>query len=99
MIVKDVAWKKDYWFTMVFVAHATMNYSWCFGKDSSSDSQLNNGDRSVTARKGLASQKTKLFVCVYAGVQTYRLNDVQVGAKPVKKDVLRHITHTQGEKK
>lgn len=55
MIVKDVACKKDYWFTMVFVAHATMNYSWCFGKDSSSDSQLNNGDRSVTARKGLAS--------------------------------------------
>ena len=36
MIVKDVACKKDYRFTMVFAALATMNYSWCFGKDSSS---------------------------------------------------------------
>jgi hypothetical protein len=55
MIVIDAVCKKDYRFTMVFVAPATMNYSWCFGKDNSSDSQLNNGDWSVTARKGLAS--------------------------------------------
>ena len=26
-------------------------------------------------------------------------NDVRMGAMPIKKDVLRHITHTQGEKK
>ena len=46
MIVNDAAWIKAKMEMngACFVKAATMNYSWCFGKDSSSDSQLNNGD-------------------------------------------------------
>ena len=48
--------------TMAFVARATMNCFRCFGTLSEPKyTEMNDGERTVTARKGLASQKTNLF--------------------------------------